>query len=135
MRKKVLEIVRGAIVCTICAAAFVPNVMAGSTSIQLYNNQYKACSSQLGNITGKYSIIDKTYSSSDYSVDTYMYYGQTSNHCGIIKAHWCIEPGKSTTKTYAINKNSGTVARITLYGNLKNNQRKECRAKATLANK
>lgn len=134
MKQKLMNFIRGTIICTLSATLFVPNVMAGSTSIQLYNNQYKACSNQLGNTTGKYSITEKTYSSSDYSVELYMYYGQTSNHCGTIKTHWVVAPGKSKTKVYAINKKDGTLARITLYGNLKNNQKKECRAKATLSN-
>lgn len=133
--QKLLNYVRGTIICSLSAALFVPSVIAGSTTIQLYNNEYKACSTQVGNTTGKYSVDEKTYSTSDYSVDLYMYYGQTSNHCGIIKDHWAVAPGKTKTKTYSINKKYGTVARITLYGNLKNNQKKECRAKGTLSNK
>lgn len=134
MKNKILNIIKGITIGALSLSLIAPSAMAGSITIKLYASQYKACSAMLGNTTGKYKVTQVVYSDSKSPVEEYMYYGMTSDHCGKIKDSWTVKPGKETSKSYPISKSSGTLARVTLYGNEKSDQEKGCRSKSTLAN-
>ena len=135
MRNRSLNIIKGFMICALGLSLVAPSAMAGSITVRLYTSQEKACSDILGNTTGKYKVSEVVYDDSEYSVQEYLYVGETANHCGVAKDNWITKPtGKSISKSWNVNKGQYTVARTTLYSYRKGNMKRKCHASATLSN-
>ena len=67
-------------ICALGLSLVAPSAMAGSITVRLYTSQEKACSDILGNTTGKYKVSEVVYDDSEYSVQEYLYVGETANH-------------------------------------------------------
>lgn len=134
MRNKGLNFIKGITICALGLSLVAPQVKAGTISIDLDANQKKACSPQLGNTTGKYCVGEQVLIKSKFGVETYLYSGKTSDHCGTIETHWVLSPGERKSKVVSVSKNKATLARVTLYSNYKSNQQAGCIAYGTLYN-
>ncbi len=107
---------------------------AASTYVTLHTSQKAASSNYLGNTTGSYKVTGYVYSNSKYGVTYTMCGGTTSANCN--KALWSNLYSPSTEVTKYITASTGkySLGQLNLYGNVPNNQKKECFASGTLYN-
>lgn len=110
-------------------------VQASSVGVNLHTNEKQVSTACLGNTTGKYQWTCIMGVTIKKEAEFVLYKGADSKTCTQVKKRKYMEPGDAQyQEVLSINKDSFTVAKVTIYGNNKTDPQTGCIAGTVLKN-
>lgn len=131
MKKKLLAFLMCGLVLGGCA---IPNVYAASAGVSLFTDETTDQTAWIGNSSGHFRVVGAVNSISAYSVEFDLVGAATSNSTGGVLKSSSVLPGDNLDYTKYNVSSSYSVGQVILYGNNKNNPKKNCIASTFISN-
>lgn len=134
MVKKVIKVVALS-ACVLGLSGMSVDTLAGSTGISMSKTEKSVSTAALGNTTGKYRFVVSCGVTNEHTVDGYLYKGKNSSSCNTQVKRVLLDVGEVYAENYNVDQSKYTVAKSTIYGNLKSNPQTGCIATTVISNK